>query len=203
MAPAEEPGLHPEDTGEPLGSSREVTWSDLHGGGSQAAVEKGVRPLGWGMPWSQKPPPPMPRTPLTAPISPQGCFIFSLVKYIPLTYNKVYVYPTWAIGLGWSLALSSMVCVPLVMIIRLCQTEGSFLVVSTWGPRLDWGAGKPKATLLAVCCVTLGMSFALSPAPPPAPWSRLDCGQESASWETGMKYSSHGRRLCGDVQRGL
>lgn len=71
------------------------------------------------------------------PISPQGCFIFSLVKYVPLTYNKVYVYPTWAIGLGWSLALSSMVCVPLVMVIRLCQTEGPFLVVSTQGRRLD------------------------------------------------------------------
>ncbi|PNJ37116.1 SLC6A6 isoform 4, partial [Pongo abelii] len=58
----------------------------------------------------------------------QGCFIFSLVKYIPLTYNKTYVYPNWAIGLGWSLALSSMLCVPLVIVIRLCQTEGPFLV---------------------------------------------------------------------------
>ncbi|XP_045241631.2 sodium- and chloride-dependent taurine transporter isoform X1 [Macaca fascicularis] len=57
-----------------------------------------------------------------------GCFIFSLVKYVPLTYNKTYVYPNWAIGLGWSLALSSMLCVPLVIIIRLCQTEGPFLV---------------------------------------------------------------------------
>lgn len=81
----------------------------------------------------------MARTLLTAPVFPQGCFIFSLVKYIPLTYNKVYVYPTWSIGLGWSLALSSMVCVPLVMVIRLCQTEGPFLVVSEhWGPGRGW-----------------------------------------------------------------
>lgn len=65
---------------------------------------------------------------VVTPVLCVGCFIFSLVKYIPLTYNKVYVYPTWAIGLGWSLALSSMVCVPLVMVIRLCQTEGPFLV---------------------------------------------------------------------------
>ncbi|OWK02787.1 SLC6A6 [Cervus elaphus hippelaphus] len=61
-------------------------------------------------------------------VSPQGCFVFSLVKYVPLTYNKVYTYPTWAIGLGWCLALSSMVCVPLVMVVRLGQTEGPFLV---------------------------------------------------------------------------
>ncbi|XP_036287128.1 sodium- and chloride-dependent taurine transporter isoform X4 [Pipistrellus kuhlii] len=65
---------------------------------------------------------------VVTPVLCVGCFIFSLVKYIPLTYNKVYVYPTWSIGLGWTLALSSMVCVPLVMVIRLCQTEGPFLV---------------------------------------------------------------------------
>lgn len=92
--------------------------------------------MGGAYPGPRSPPPLMPEIALTAPISPQGCFIFSLVKYVPLTYNKVYVYPTWAIGLGWSLALSSMVCVPLVMVIRLCQTEGPFLVVST-GPQLD------------------------------------------------------------------
>uniref|UniRef100_A0A3Q2I6S8 Transporter n=1 Tax=Equus caballus TaxID=9796 RepID=A0A3Q2I6S8_HORSE len=65
---------------------------------------------------------------VVTPVLCVGCFIFSLVKYIPLTYNKVYMYPTWAIGLGWSLALSSMVCVPLVVVIRLCQTKGPFLV---------------------------------------------------------------------------
>uniref|UniRef100_A0A8C5ZCZ9 Transporter n=1 Tax=Marmota marmota marmota TaxID=9994 RepID=A0A8C5ZCZ9_MARMA len=57
-----------------------------------------------------------------------GCFVFSLAKYVPLTYNKVYVYPNWAIGFGWGLALSSMMCIPLVILIRLCQTEGPFLV---------------------------------------------------------------------------
>lgn len=84
------------------------------------------------MPWGRSPKgvqgPDLVPGPLTSPFSPQGCFIFSLVKYVPLTYNKVYVYPDWAIGLGWSLALSSILCVPLVMVIRLCQTEGPFLV---------------------------------------------------------------------------
>ncbi|EGV97716.1 sodium- and chloride-dependent taurine transporter isoform X1 [Cricetulus griseus] len=62
------------------------------------------------------------------PVLCAGCFIFSLVKYVPLTYNKVYVYPDWAIGLGWGLALSSMVCIPLVIAILLCRTEGPFRV---------------------------------------------------------------------------
>lgn len=60
----------------------------------------------------------------------QGCFIFSLAKYTPLTYNKVYIYPQWAIGLGWILALSSMVCIPLVMLIRILQSDGSLIEVS-------------------------------------------------------------------------
>nr|XP_020139116.1 sodium- and chloride-dependent taurine transporter-like [Microcebus murinus] len=53
-----------------------------------------------------------------------GCFVFSLVKYVPLTYNKTYVYPTWAIGLGWALALASMLCIPLVVAVRLAQADG-------------------------------------------------------------------------------
>lgn len=60
----------------------------------------------------------------------QGCFVFSLVKYKPLTYNKVYEYPDWAIGLGWCLALSSMICIPMVMVIKILQSEGPLIEVS-------------------------------------------------------------------------
>lgn len=59
----------------------------------------------------------------------QGCFIFSLVKYKPLTYNKVYEYPDWSIGLGWSLALASMICIPMVMVIKILQSDGPFIEV--------------------------------------------------------------------------
>uniref|UniRef100_A0A8C8MGH8 Transporter n=1 Tax=Oncorhynchus tshawytscha TaxID=74940 RepID=A0A8C8MGH8_ONCTS len=57
----------------------------------------------------------------------QGCFIFSLVKYKPLTYNKVYEYPDWSIGLGWSLALASMICIPMVMVIKILQSDGPLI----------------------------------------------------------------------------
>lgn len=60
----------------------------------------------------------------------QGCFVFSLVKYKPLTYNKVYEYPDWAIGLGWCLALSSMICIPMVMVIKILQSEGPLIEVN-------------------------------------------------------------------------
>ncbi|CAJ0946747.1 unnamed protein product, partial [Ranitomeya imitator] len=52
-------------------------------------------------------------------------FIFFLVKYKPLKYNNVYTYPTWGYGIGWMMALSSMVCIPLWIIVKVWKTEGT------------------------------------------------------------------------------
>ncbi|MGH0188694.1 UNVERIFIED_CONTAM: hypothetical protein FKN15_031164 [Acipenser sinensis] len=56
-----------------------------------------------------------------------GCFIFSLAKYTPLRYNKVYEYPEWSIGLGWFLALSSMICIPMVVVIKIIRSDGPLI----------------------------------------------------------------------------
>uniref|UniRef100_A0A674B8L5 Transporter n=1 Tax=Salmo trutta TaxID=8032 RepID=A0A674B8L5_SALTR len=80
----------------------------------------GYRPNPW-MKWSWT---------FITPVLCAGCFIFSLVKYTPLTYNKVYEYPDWSIGLGWSLALASMICIPMVMVIKLLQSDGPFIECS-------------------------------------------------------------------------
>uniref|UniRef100_A0A452HLI2 Uncharacterized protein n=1 Tax=Gopherus agassizii TaxID=38772 RepID=A0A452HLI2_9SAUR len=58
-----------------------------------------------------------------------GIFIFFLVKYKPLKYNNVYTYPDWGYGIGWMMALSSMVCIPLWICIKLWKTEGTVLEV--------------------------------------------------------------------------
>ena len=47
-------------------------------------------------------------------------------KYTPLKYNNIYVYPPWGYSIGWFLALSSISCVPLFIIITLLKTQGSF-----------------------------------------------------------------------------
>lgn len=94
---------------------------------------------------------------MAAPSSSQATFFFSLSKYTPLKYNNVYVYPPWGYSIGWSLALSSMVCVPLFTIITLLKTQGSFKKVGgagqsdllregtergwTWGRTHGWGQG--------------------------------------------------------------
>ncbi|KAG7472928.1 hypothetical protein MATL_G00114140 [Megalops atlanticus] len=77
----------------------------------------GYRPNPW-MKWSWT---------VITPILCLGCFIFSLVKYKPLMYNKLYRYPDWAIGLGWFLALSSMICIPMVVVIKIIQSDGPLI----------------------------------------------------------------------------
>lgn len=57
--------------------------------------------------------------------APQAVFLFSLIKYKPLKYNNSYVYPPWGYVVGWLMALSSMVCVPLYAIFILLKTKGS------------------------------------------------------------------------------
>ncbi|XP_035517999.1 sodium- and chloride-dependent taurine transporter-like [Morone saxatilis] len=77
----------------------------------------GYRPNAW-MKWSWT---------VITPLLCMGCFIFSLVKYKPLTYNKVYKYPDWAVGIGWTLALASMICIPMVVVIKIIRSDGPLI----------------------------------------------------------------------------
>ncbi|XP_062264122.1 sodium- and chloride-dependent GABA transporter 2-like isoform X1 [Platichthys flesus] len=51
-------------------------------------------------------------------------FICSFVDYQPLTFGN-YVYPDWAYHLGWALALSSIIVIPIWAIGKICLTKGS------------------------------------------------------------------------------
>uniref|UniRef100_A0A6Q2ZAS4 Transporter n=1 Tax=Esox lucius TaxID=8010 RepID=A0A6Q2ZAS4_ESOLU len=97
----------------------------------------GYRPNRW-MKWSWT---------FITPVLCAGCFIFSLVKYKPLTYNKVYEYPDWSIGLGWSLALASMICIPMVMVIKILHVKGSELT-QPLDPNGNNGLIKPTHTIV-------------------------------------------------------
>uniref|UniRef100_A0A673JQ86 Transporter n=1 Tax=Sinocyclocheilus rhinocerous TaxID=307959 RepID=A0A673JQ86_9TELE len=60
----------------------------------------------------------------------QSIFLFFLIKYKPLKYNNVYTYPDWGYGIGWMMAMSSMVCIPLGILFQIWKTEGTFREVS-------------------------------------------------------------------------
>jgi len=58
---------------------------------------------------------------------------FGLVGYEPLTFDD-YIYPEWANVLGWSIAGSSVLCIPLVALYKILVTPGTLsqrLVVLT------------------------------------------------------------------------
>ncbi|XP_039263077.2 sodium- and chloride-dependent GABA transporter 2-like isoform X1 [Styela clava] len=62
--------------------------------------------------------------------SPTLCFailIFSIVRYEPLKYNNVYEYPPVGQAVGWILAFSSILCIPLKAIWVLFKAKGSNL----------------------------------------------------------------------------
>ncbi|XP_014915694.1 sodium- and chloride-dependent GABA transporter 2-like [Poecilia latipinna] len=59
------------------------------------------------------------------PLVSLGSFICSLVEYQPLTFNRWYVYPSWAYVLGWVLALSSILLVPGWALYKMMTASGT------------------------------------------------------------------------------
>ncbi|XP_056334167.1 sodium- and chloride-dependent GABA transporter 2-like isoform X2 [Danio aesculapii] len=59
------------------------------------------------------------------PLVSLGFFVYSMVKYRPLTFKNWYVYPDWAYALGWLLALSSILLVPGWALGQMCAKKGS------------------------------------------------------------------------------
>jgi hypothetical protein len=57
--------------------------------------------------------------------------MFALLYQQPLKYEN-YHYPSWAEWIGWTLALSSILMIPLVAFINILQTPGTFKEVSVF-----------------------------------------------------------------------
>nr|DBA17728.1 TPA: hypothetical protein GDO54_016056 [Pyxicephalus adspersus] len=70
--------------------------------------------------------------------------IFTVIQYRPITYND-YIYPGWAISLGFLMALSSVICIPGYAFFKIWQSDGdtflqklknSVKASKDWGPAL-------------------------------------------------------------------
>ncbi|XP_062920511.1 sodium- and chloride-dependent glycine transporter 1 isoform X2 [Mobula hypostoma] len=67
--------------------------------------------------------------------------VFTVIQYKPITYNN-YIYPTWAITLGFLMALSSVICIPIYAFWKICSTDGSTFwerLKNANKPSKDWG----------------------------------------------------------------
>ena len=62
----------------------------------------------------------------------QTIFIMGAISYSELTYKRKtfeYDYPSWAIGVGWMLAMVSVIWIPIIFIKRVLDAEGSLAQV--------------------------------------------------------------------------
>uniref|UniRef100_A0A5K4EU31 Transporter n=1 Tax=Schistosoma mansoni TaxID=6183 RepID=A0A5K4EU31_SCHMA len=69
---------------------------------------------------------------IVTPIFTFALFIISVIVYEELTYKRAsihepYRFPGWAVNVGWLIASSSVLLIPLVMIIKIFQTSGTFI----------------------------------------------------------------------------
>uniref|UniRef100_A0A8C5IUF7 Transporter n=1 Tax=Junco hyemalis TaxID=40217 RepID=A0A8C5IUF7_JUNHY len=81
-----------------------------------------------------------------------GVFVFHVVNYKPLTYNKTYVYPWWGEAIGWVLALSSMLCIPCTVIYKLLRCKGSLPFPSAPAILRDWAGAVPPCQVSISNC---------------------------------------------------
>ncbi|KAJ7332829.1 hypothetical protein JRQ81_015009 [Phrynocephalus forsythii] len=67
--------------------------------------------------------------------------VFTVIQYRPISYNT-YVYPTWAITIGFLMALSSVVCIPIYAGLCIMRSEGDSLLQrlkNATKPSREWG----------------------------------------------------------------
>ncbi|GBM50473.1 Sodium- and chloride-dependent GABA transporter 2 [Araneus ventricosus] len=87
------------------------------------------------------------------PFTTLGIFMFCIIDYSPLVYAQVYTYPWWGEMLGWLIALSSMIWIPLYAFYFLCyKSEGTLMERIRFGmsPALENGVNKevPKESII-------------------------------------------------------
>ncbi|KAL6104831.1 slc6a9 [Pungitius sinensis] len=71
--------------------------------------------------------------------------IFTVIQYKPITYNN-YVYPGWSLAIGFCMAMSSVICIPVYALYKISRSPGATFRERlkfacrphpSWGPALQ------------------------------------------------------------------
>ncbi|CAB1326217.1 unnamed protein product [Coregonus sp. 'balchen'] len=76
-----------------------------------------------------------------SPIIISFILIFTVIQYKPITYND-YVYPGWSLAIGFLMAMSSVICIPIYALYKIGKSEGTtFLerLKNSCKPDMKWG----------------------------------------------------------------
>lgn len=57
-------------------------------------------------------------------LSVQFILIFTVIQYKPITYND-YVYPGWSLAIGFCMAMSSVICIPIYALYKISRSPGA------------------------------------------------------------------------------
>lgn len=63
-------------------------------------------------------------TPPVCLLSVQFILIFTVIQYKPITYND-YVYPGWSLAIGFCMAMSSVICIPIYALYKISRSPGA------------------------------------------------------------------------------
>ncbi|KAK3566831.1 hypothetical protein QTP86_004565 [Hemibagrus guttatus] len=67
--------------------------------------------------------------------------IFTVIQYKPITYND-YVYPDWSLAIGFCMALSSVICIPVYALYKISVSDGTTFwerLKNSMKPHPSWG----------------------------------------------------------------
>ncbi|XP_073323777.1 sodium- and chloride-dependent GABA transporter 2-like [Pagrus major] len=62
----------------------------------------------------------------STPLICSGTLVFLILRHSPLRFNNSYVYPWWAYWIGWFLAMSSLMLIPVTVVYKLAKEKGTF-----------------------------------------------------------------------------
>ncbi|XP_064621186.1 sodium- and chloride-dependent glycine transporter 1-like isoform X1 [Lineus longissimus] len=118
-----------------------------------------------------------------SPALTMGIFLLSVIRYTPVSYGS-YVYPQWAVAIGWTFALLSFVPIPLFMVKVLISAKGNVKrrLKDAVQPTPEWGPALPAYRELYIATLSGSRKRRILPY--------INCTKESEETGTSLVWNT-------------